>query len=120
MIQVEIQQYRALTKPSVLAGFFTLVILVPGGQKIRGCKAFQKDGEVWFAFPSEEIPKGQGKDYIPYVSYADKEYLEDLKTAVVKVLKPVIEQARNGQNPISQGAPAAPSLIQGDTPNLWD
>lgn len=86
MIKVEIGQYREVNKGSLKA-FFTLVIY-PQGQKILDCRYFVLGDKAWFNFPQKEIKKQDGStDYIPLVSYIDKQYLEDLKVCVLAQLK---------------------------------
>ena len=90
--EVEVGQYRAMDKGS-LKGFFSLVIY-PQGQKIIDCRYFEQGDKRWFNFPQKEIKYTDGRktEYIPLVSYGDKEYLEQLKIAVLTALKDIIEE----------------------------
>ena len=96
-VKVEVGQYREVNKGS-LKGFFSLVIY-PMGQKILDCRYFVQGDKRWFSFPQKEIKYTDGRqtEYIPYVSYLEKEYLEQLKIAVLQALKDVKPQESYGQ-----------------------
>lgn len=96
-IKVEIGQFRPVDK-GALRAFFSLIIY-PQGQKILDCRYFVQDDKRWFSFPQKEIPsRDNGKsEYIPLVSYVNKEYLEELKTAVLNALKDAKPMEKNGQ-----------------------
>lgn len=87
-IKVEIHNWRASQKEGPLKGSFNLVIF-PHGQKILECKFFEtSNGQRWFAFPQREkkFADGSKSEWFPYVSYSDKEYLAELKSAVMDQL----------------------------------
>ena len=111
--EIEIGQYREVNK-GALKAFFTLVEY-PSGRKTLDCRHFEHAGNRWFSFPQKEIKKpGQDKpDYIPYVSYLDKEYAAQLKTAILTALK---EQESNGKNNTYQ---KQASQVQSDTSSVW-
>jgi len=44
----------------VMAGFFDLVV---SGITVIGCKVFQKEDKVWFAWPAEKTQDKEGKDH---------------------------------------------------------
>lgn len=96
-VKVEVGQYREVNKGS-LKGFFSLVIY-PMGQKILDCRYFVQGDKRWFSFPQKEIKYTDGRqtEYIPYVSYLEKDYLEQLKIAVLQALKDVKPQESYGQ-----------------------
>jgi hypothetical protein len=96
-IKVEVGQYRPMDKGSLKA-FFSLVIY-PQGQKILDCRYFEQADKRWFSFPQKEVKFNDGRktEYIPYVSYLDKEYLEQLKIAVLTALKDAKPQEAYGQ-----------------------
>lgn len=96
-IKVEVGQYREMNKGSLKA-FFSLVIY-PEGQKILDCRYFVQDEKRWFSFPQKEIKFTDGRktEYIPLVSYLNKEYLEQLKIAVLTQLKDAKPQEKHGQ-----------------------
>jgi hypothetical protein len=108
-IKVEVGQYREVNKGSLKA-FFSLVIY-PQGEKIIDCKYFENGEKKWFNFPQKEVkyPDGRKSEYIPYISYLNKEYLQQLQAAVlaaIKTMKP--KEAYDGskaqagaQNPVS-------------------
>ena len=111
--EVEVGQYREVNK-GALKAFFTLVEY-PHGRKTLDCRYFEQGDKRWFSFPQKEIKKpGQDKpEYIPYVSYLDKEYLEQLKIAILTALR---EQESNGQSNSYQKQ-AAP--LQDDASSVW-
>lgn len=96
-IKVEVSQYREMNKGSLKA-FFSLVIY-PEGQKILDCRYFVQGDKRWFNFPQKEIKYTDGRqtDYIPYVSYLNKQYLEQLKASVLAVLLDVKPEGNNGK-----------------------
>ena len=104
-IKVEVGQYRVMDKGSLKA-FFSLVIY-PQGQKILDCRYFVQGDKRWFNFPQKEIKYSDGRktDYIPLVSYLNKEYLEQLKIAVLDELKNAKPQENHvqAQNKSNQG-----------------
>lgn len=90
---VEIGHYRKFEadedKPSAFRGSFS-VVFHPHGQKILECKHYEKEGAHWFNFPQKEIKNNEGKrDYIPYVSYIDKDYGSAVKAAITKCIKDI-------------------------------
>lgn len=103
--EVEVGQYREMNKGS-LKGFFALVIY-PRGQKILDCRYFVQGDKRWISFPQKEIKYNDGRkpEFIPYVSYLDKEYLEQLKIAVLTALKEVTDgQTQNSSNQKQSGS----------------
>lgn len=85
-IKVEIGQYYKTDGKTALKAIFAVVIY-PLGQKIIDCKYFEQGDKRWFSFPTKDIKKdGKKTEYIPLVSYLDKKYLEDLKTAIMAQL----------------------------------
>jgi hypothetical protein len=95
-IKVEVGQYREMNK-GALKGFFTLLIY-PFQQKIFDCRYFHKDGQYWFSLPQREmISKDGTKEYIPLVSFGDKEYFQELKIAVLVALKNAKPVGSNGR-----------------------
>jgi hypothetical protein len=96
-IKVEVGQYREVNK-GTLKAFFSLVIY-PQGQKILDCRYFVQNDKRWFSFPQKEIKYTDGRksEFIPYVSYLDKDYLEKLKIAVLEQIKTVTTSETNGK-----------------------
>jgi hypothetical protein len=96
-IKVEVGQYREMNKGSLKA-FFSLVIY-PQGQKILDCRYFVQGDQRWFSFPQKEVKYTDGRksEYIPYVSYLDKDYLEKLKIEVLEQLRTITTPETNGQ-----------------------
>ena len=117
MIKVDILRYKRIDN-GALRGNFTLCIY-PQGQKILDCKYFIKGEDHWFSFPQKQI---SDNGYIPLVSYIDKEYLESLKSAVIKSLK--VEDAKTPtkekNGPANNPAPKNKSSnVDSDAPPDW-
>ena len=113
-IKVEIGQYRVVNKKSLKA-FFSLIIY-PHGQKILDCRYFINGDQSWFSFPSKEIKYTDGRksDYIPLISFMNKEYLDQLKIAVLEALK------NQESNENSQTSTDKKNSIQTESPPVWD
>lgn len=111
--EVEVGQYREVNK-GALKAFFSIVEY-PYGRKTLDCRYFVSGDKKWIAFPQKEVkkPNMDKPDYIPLVSYMDKEYDNQLKIAILTALK---EQENNGQANSYQKQ-AAP--LQDDSPTLW-
>ncbi len=95
-MDVSIRNYFANNKPGAVKAFFTAVIY-PHGQKIQCCKYFKTDTSEWISFPSYEAKKRKedGKtDYIPYISYEDKEYADELRAALLFAVKNLPESEK--------------------------
>ncbi len=107
--EVEVVNYFAKNTPGTLKGTFTIVIY-PLGQKILDCKYFDKDGQRWFSFPSKEIKRGEKSEWIPIVSYVNKDYANELKEAVLESLKGVV----NGKEAQGQARPAQGNAANGE------
>lgn len=97
--KVEIGQYREINKGSLKA-YFSLLIY-PEGQKILDCQYFVKGTQRWFTFPQKKIERNGKTEYIPLVSYFDKEYFEKLKGSVLECLT---QQENNAQSNLNQNA----------------
>ena len=95
--EIEVGQYKVVDKGALKASFS--LVLYPHGQKILDCRYFEQEGNRWFSFPSKEIKYTDGRktEYIPIISYLNKEYLEQLKTAVLGALKETSPQEYNGK-----------------------
>ena len=121
-IKVEIDQYRELENAGALKATFTLVEY-PTGRKTRKCKYFATEDQRWWTFPQEliEYKDGRKSDYIPYVSYIDKEYSEQLKIEVLKALKDAKPEQKNGkvQNQ-TNNRPGAPRTVPAKSPSDWE
>ena len=87
-MKVEIGQYFPIKNGGALKASFSLVIY-PEGQKILDCKYFEQGDKKWFAFPAKEkkFDDDRKKEYIPYISYLNKEYLQQLQKDVLEALK---------------------------------
>ncbi len=112
--EVEVGQYRAMNK-GALKAFFTLVEY-PHGRKTLDCRYFENGDQRWFSFPQKEIKKldQEKPDYIPYVSYIDKDYLDQFKIAVLKALKDAQENNGQADTHKKQAAP-----LQDDSSSVW-
>ncbi len=117
-IKVEIGQYRAMDKGSLKA-FFSLIIY-PEGQKILDCRYFEQADKRWFSFPQKEIKYTDGRqtEYIPLVSYLDKQYLEQLKIAVLAALKDVKPEVKHGQTK-TQANQSGKNPVQSNASPVW-
>lgn len=121
MIKIDIKNYIAKENCGALKGIFSLVIH-PNQQKILDCKHFVKGNQRWFSFPTfkVEMPNNEPTKYIPYVSYGDKEYLEQLKQAIMLALDLYIakDEANEGakDNQVTGGNE---NQVQGNAPPLW-
>jgi hypothetical protein len=117
-IKVEIGQFREVDKGSLKA-FFSIVIY-PEGQKILDCRYFIQGDKRWFSFPQKEIKYTDGRktEYIPYVSYLNKEYLENLKASVLNALKDAKPQEKYGQTK-SPTAQNTQNSVPSDTSANW-
>ena len=118
-IKVEIARYFPMKSGAVIGSFD--MVIQPFGMKILGCKYFQGQNEArWFNYPSKEVKKeGEEKgEWIPYVSYVNKEFGEIVKNQALKALKEkeggdnVDKKAQNaaytGKNPAKvQSKPSA-------------
>lgn len=116
MIKVEIGQYYEVNKGSLKARFS--LVIYPEGQKILDCTHFVRDNEQWFNFPQKEIKHNDGRktEYLPLISYLNKDYREQLKIAVLTELKKIStknthEKQRNTSNtPAASTVPNKPSV----------
>lgn len=117
-IKVEVGQYREMNK-GTLKAFFSLVIY-PEGQKILDCRYFVQGDKRWFSFPQKEIKYTDGRktDYIPFVSYLNKEYLEQLKIVVLTALKDATPQEKHDKTH-NQSYAEQKNSIQADTSSTW-
>lgn len=117
--EVEIGQYRAMDKGSLKA-FFSLVIY-PDGQKILDCRYFIQGNNRWFSFPQKEVKFTDGRktEYIPFVSYLNKEYLEQLKIAVLTALKDAKPQESYASKAQVQANSRQANTLQADASLDW-
>lgn len=114
-MKVEVGQYREVNKGTWKATFS--LVIHPEGQKILDCRYFEQGASRWFAFPSKRIER-QGSDrpeYIPLVSYLNKEYLEQLRGAVLEALKDVKHDAKEA----SKSNTKQENQVHSDAQALW-
>lgn len=111
--EIEIGQYREVNK-GALKAFFSFVEY-PFGRKTIDCRYFVSGDKKWIAFTQKEIkkPDTDKPDYIPLVSYLDKEYDKELKKALLTALE---ENENNGQNHSFQ---KQENKLQDDPSSLW-
>ncbi len=85
--EVEIGQYKAIDKGTLKASFS--IVIYPSGQKTLDWKYFEQGESRWVAGPQKEVKYSDGRktDYIPIVSYLNKDYQDALKTAILQLLK---------------------------------
>lgn len=107
--EVEVGQYREVNK-GALKAFFTL-IEYPQGRKTMDCRLFEKGDRRWFSFPSKETkrPGAEKPEYIPYISYLNKQYLEQLNIAVLTAI----------QEPNNEGTKRQESPLQDESSPVW-
>lgn len=117
-IKVEIGQYREINKGSLKA-FFSVVIY-PMGQKILDCRYFVMDDKRWFSFPQKEVKYSDGRksEYIPYVSYLNKDYLEKLREQILLLLKDA-KPLENHEKKNNQLPKDAQEKISSKPQDLW-
>lgn len=84
MLKVEVGQYRKVNKDGVFKATFSVVIY-PHAQKVLDCKYFVSGDKDWFAFPQFKVKSKDGskEEYIPYISYGDKDYLAELRESIL-------------------------------------
>jgi|ERR1700690_446438 len=118
-MKVEIGQYKEINKGSLKASFS--LVIYPEGQKILDCKYFVQGDKRWFSFPQKEIKFTDGRktEYIPYVSYLDKDYLFVLKTAVLDAITQVIIQRPPHAEKTSSQETGNAGALSDDSPPLW-
>lgn len=124
--EIEVGQYRLMEK-GALKAFFSLV-LYPHGQKILDCRYFEQGDSRWFSFPQKEVKYSDGRktEYIPLVTYLNKEYLDQLKTAVLAALKEVKPMESYGQSAKQTGQakvqadPRQTNKVRSSAPSDWE
>lgn len=89
--EVEIGQYKLIEKGALKASFSIVIYPqgLPRGPKYLECLYFEHGENRWVTMPQKEIKHSDGRksEYIPLVSYPDKEYANHLKIAVLEALK---------------------------------
>lgn len=94
---VEVQNWKAYASGSMV-GFFDLAL--PGGVVVTGCKAFQKEDRLWFAFPSERVPdKNGGDDKWRDIVMAAEPTMRHLQTLVRAQLRGLLNGNAGGSQP---------------------
>lgn len=85
-IKIEISSYKEVSKGALKAYFS--VIIHPQGEKLLDCRYFVSGDQRWFSFPCKEIKYNDGRksEYIPYISYLNKEYFQRLKNYILDEL----------------------------------
>jgi hypothetical protein len=118
--EVEVNHYRPFEK-GCLRGFFSLIIY-PEGQKIIDCRYFEQGDRSWWNFPQKELKYTDGRksEFIPFVTFLSKDYMEQLKIAVLTALKDLTTQAPNVHPQVSRGhthqLPFGSPFSQGEAP----
>lgn len=100
--EVEIAQYREVNKGSLKA-FFTLIEYDNGkytkGRKTFDCRYFVGNDSAWINFPQKEVKSESGTtEYMPLVSFMDKEYADLLKNAAISLLKDAKPQEKHASS----------------------
>lgn len=112
---IDILHYRPTRSDKALKAYFTLVNHDHGGEKILDCRHFQKDGREWFSYPQKEVASKEDpekKDFIPYISYTNKDYANELQRSVIAQLHKV--QGNKQKDSATQAKPS-----DGETPPDW-
>lgn len=106
-MKVEIGKYRPINKGALKASFTLLIH--PEGLLLSDCKYFSVGDKEWINFPSKEIKKeGAKSDFIPLVTYLNKDYLNVLREQALTELKK--EELKHAQN--DQGFENTTSKVQ--------
>lgn len=110
-------------RKGALRAFFN-VVLQPNSIKVIDCKYFVSGDKMWWTFCQKEVPPrdGNGKsEYIPYISIGSKDYIEEIKTKVLELLK--IEDIKAVQNdagePNSAGSQQQQNKVQAKPQADW-
>lgn len=82
--ELEVGQFREVKDKGPWKATFS-IMEYPSCRKTLDCRYFERDGQRWFSFPSKAVkkPDAEKPDYIPLVSYGNKDYLERFKAAVM-------------------------------------
>lgn len=118
-MKVEIGQYKEVNK-GMLKAFFSVVIY-PQGEKVLDCRYFIKDdGTRWFSFPNKEVKfEGKKTEYIPLISYLNKEYLEELKESIlIELKKKETNEEKNTSNQATKNTTQVTSPIDWNAPDF--
>ena len=117
-IKIEIGQYREINQGALKASF--TLVEYPEGRKTRQCKYFIMGEKRWWTFPQEKIDNRETNkpDYIPYVSYIDKGYAENLKAAVLDALKNAKPEEKYAKKE-TQAYNKPKSELPAQTPTDW-
>jgi hypothetical protein len=116
-IKVEVGQYWEINKGPLKASFS--VVIHPEGLKILDCKHFEKDDQTWISFPQKEIKgKDGGKDYLPLISYLNKDYAAEIKAKIVEALKNRKPKESYGKKNSETPAPKT-TKMESEPQDIW-
>lgn len=104
--EISLDNVRVIDKGSLKMAF-TLVKYqprAPAVTKFTDCKYFEVADKRWVNLPQKEVQKtgSDKKDYYPVVLFEDKEYMDQLKCAVIQAVKAHREQGVQQQAPTKQ------------------
>lgn len=107
--EISLDNVRVLDKGSLKMAF-TLVKHKPTGPKVTkftDCKLFEVGGKCWFNLPQKEVVKAGSdkKDYFPLVVFEDKEYVDQLKVAVMQAVEAHRKGGNDQRNSLQSSAP---------------
>ena len=110
--EIALDNVRVLDKGSLKMAF-TLVKYSPRGPKISkftDCKLFEVGGKSWFNLPQKEVIKAgsEKKDYFPLVVFDDKEYVDQLKVAVMQAVAAYRESGHEANQAKNYGVSSQP------------
>ena len=94
-MDAQVINFKAYTS-GAMSGFFDLVV---GGITVTGCKAFQKEDKVWFAWPSEKAQDREGKDHWREIVTASEPVMRHLQGLVRSQLRALIHGNAGGDQP---------------------
>ncbi len=112
--EIEIGQYKPIDK-GALKGYFSIVEY-PSGRKITDCSHFSAGDNEWFNFPQRERKYADGRksDYFPYITFLNREYGDQYKSAVIAAIK-----GSQGNNVEANTHKKQAAPLQDDTSSLW-
>jgi hypothetical protein len=79
-----------------MAGFFDLAV---NGITVTGCKAFQKEDKVWFAWPAEKTQDKEGNDHWREIVTASEPVMRHLQGLIRSQLRAAILGNAGGNQP---------------------
>jgi hypothetical protein len=117
--EIEIGQYRRIDKGPLRATFSLVIYYKEQARqdKTIDCKYFVSGDKQWFTFPQKEVKYTDGRktEYIPYRTFGDKQYFQQLKDTVVAAL--AIQEGKNEEN---RPTKTSPRSLHSGSPDYWE